>query len=62
MVTAVIISVVALVGGIVAVELFTGTDSHSRFFFALLDRLVSDESDIPELASSVTKRSSRRAA
>lgn len=62
MVSAVIIAVVALVGGIVALELFTGTDPHSKFFFALLDRLVSDESDIPDLVPRVAKRSSQRAA
>jgi hypothetical protein len=61
MVSAVIIAVVALVGGIVALEVFIGTESCSEFFFALLDRLVSDESDIPDL-SRVAKRSSQRAA
>jgi hypothetical protein len=62
MVSAVIIAVVALVGGIVALEVFIGTESCSEFFFALLDRLVSDESDIPDPLSSVAKRSSQRAA
>ena len=53
MVQAVIVVILAIVAGAVVVEVVAQSDSRSRFVFALLDKLVSDESllDVPEMST-----------
>ena len=62
MALAVIIAVVAVVASVCFIEL-TGTDPRHQFFFALLDRLVSDESPLvlPDALQAAKTTSSRHA-
>jgi hypothetical protein len=65
MVLAIIVVIVAIIAGVCVVEVVAETDPRSKFVFALLDRLVSDESllDVPEMsASAAAKRYSSHAA
>lgn len=53
MVQVIIVVILAIVAGAVVVEIVAQPDPRSRFVFALLDKLVSDESklDVPEMST-----------
>jgi FlaG/FlaF family flagellin (archaellin) len=65
MTVAMMVAIVAIVAGVFLVEAAGEADQWSKFAFALLDRLVSDESllEVPEMSTSAaTQRYSSHAA